>query len=158
MSAHAASNTCHVVQAFRPATPADLKVCTTFMAQNVSRTDSCIVLGSLARLVIVPRVAGLARSRFGRPKFTVLNRLKTSHRTPTPTPELSLICRWIVRSMFWKPGPVRRLRNSLPNTPEGTAWNAAVLNHCATVWDPLGSPTTFGSPVILMPTLLLLWF
>src|SRR5262245_21261413 len=55
--------------------------------QNVSLMAICIVRGSLARAVIVPSVAGLARSRFGRPKFTVLNRLKMSHRRTTPAPE-----------------------------------------------------------------------
>src|SRR5262249_54528722 len=55
--------------------------------QKVKRMAICIVLGSLASVVIVPSVLALARSRFGRPKFTVLNRLKISHRRMTPFPE-----------------------------------------------------------------------
>src|SRR4029079_1802226 len=72
--------------------------------QKTKRTAICIVRGSLARLEIVPKVAAVATSLFGRPKFTVLNTLKMSQRSVTPVRPI-LICRWMVRSKFWKPGP-----------------------------------------------------
>ncbi len=50
------------------------------------------------------------------------------------------------------------LRSSLPNVPDVTAWNAAVLNHFSTVSGPfVSSLIWFGSPVMFWPTLLLLW-
>ena len=69
-----------------------------------------------------------------------------------------MIWRCSVRSTFWNPGPVSRLRSSLPKVPDGTAVNAALLNHWSTVSGPLVSPETLGRPVIAVSTLLLLWF
>ena len=41
--------------------------------------------------------------------------------------------------------------------PTAPALNAAMLNHWSTVSGPSVSPTTFGRPVMFVPTLLLLW-
>ena len=68
-----------------------------------------MVRGSLARLEIVPNVDALLMSRFGRPKFTVLNTLKMSHRSVAARRGLSRIWRCTVRSTFWKPGTRERV-------------------------------------------------
>ena len=76
---------------------------------------SCIVRGSLARLEIVPNVAGVLMSLFGMPKFTVLNTLKMSQpqRRRQARAELDLALHRQVEVL--EAGTVSRLRSSLPN-------------------------------------------
>src|SRR5262249_2096492 len=125
--------------------------------QNVNRTASCMMRGSPARLEMVPNVAVLLMSRFGRPELVVLNRLNTSRPSVAAYRPPNRIARCALMSNDWNPGPVRRFRSSFPNTPDRTGANAAVLNHWSTVCGPCRLPIWSGRPVMLWPTLLLLW-
>src|SRR5215472_8516997 len=100
--------------------------------------------GSCAEL-IMPKVVALFRFVPGLLKRVWLNALNISHRT------LSLMFsrtgneREIAISTFQVPGPRTKLRPAFPKVPAACLWNAAVLNHCESVWLELAAlPTTFG--------------
>ena len=73
-----------------------------------------MIRGSPDNPLIVPNVAGVVMSLFGRPRLTVLNRLNTSQRSVAAPRWPMRRRRCTVRSTFWNPGPRRRLRGSLP--------------------------------------------
>src|SRR5215210_1785747 len=111
---------------------------------------------SPASEVMVPNTAASEMLRLGSPRFVWLKTLNASQRNVAAT-RLMLNRRARLRSKLCQPGPLTLLRGALPNVPEATAWNAAVLNHLSTVLSPSGSPTRLGRPFMFTPTLLLDW-
>src|SRR5262249_60254710 len=95
--------------------------------------------------------------RFGMQRLTLLKRLKTSYRRVADMRPETRKPRERLMSKLFQLGPRSAFRGSSPKTPEGTDWNAAGLNHESTVFAPSGSPTRFGMPNMLVPTLFELW-
>src|SRR5437899_4983294 len=125
--------------------------------QKASRTESCMTRASPPSELMVPNVDAVLRSRLGRPRLTVLNRLNTSQRRVAPKRSLTWKVRARLMSKLCQFGPRNWFRTSSPKVPEVTAWNPSVVIQWSTVLGKFVEPTTLGRPVMLVPTLLLLW-